>query len=140
MNSLIPPETLEAYRVTHYRVMSETSFILRVGEYSQILRSLHTTAACESSAFLTAWNPFGELCTDEVNNAAQRQLIAEIEVRSLAWLSGEGVDPNGTWPGEPSLLILGISCEEAKRLGVTFKQNALLWMDSRATPELILLR
>ena len=43
------------------------------------------------------------------------------------------------WPGEDSFLVLGISLEAVKTLGRRFGQNAVLWCDATAIPQLILL-
>ncbi|TXH37992.1 MAG: DUF3293 domain-containing protein [Burkholderiaceae bacterium] len=43
------------------------------------------------------------------------------------------------WPGEDSFLVLGINLEAVKTLGRRFGQNAVLWCDATAIPQLILL-
>jgi len=58
----------------------------------------------------------------------------------LKFLDGFGQDPAGKWTEEESFLVLGISLEAAKKLGNQFEQNAIVWSDSDAVPQLIMLR
>ena len=69
------------------------------------------------SAYLTAWNPGSEPTAQAMNQAAQARLEADLEAAGYPILRGMGVDPAGSWPGEPSVLVLGISRTEAHRLG-----------------------
>jgi hypothetical protein len=41
---------------------------------------------------------------------------------------GEGVDPSGKWPAEPSILVLGIKLDEALSIGHRYQQNAILFI------------
>ena len=68
------------------------------------------------------------------------QLEEEIKFRGLAYIAGEGKHPVGDWPGEPSYLVFDLSLEAAKTLGRKFNQNAIVWCDLDAVPQLILLR
>ena len=52
---------------------------------------------------------------------------------------GVGQDPSGNWPPENSFLILGISKTDAENLGRKYEQNAILWINHEALPELVLL-
>jgi hypothetical protein len=77
--------------------------------------------------------------TREVNEAAQAQLEAELTALGLPFLRGEGVDPSGSWPGEPSVLVLGITEEEARRLGRRYGQNAIVVAGRDAVARLVML-
>ncbi len=46
---------------------------------------------------------------------------------------------SGEWPGEPSFLAFDITEEHAVALGHLFGQNAILWMEGDAVPQLRLL-
>lgn len=138
--SLIPEATINAYLATDYRVMAAEPFVLNVGRTSPELALSFELDRTDSAAFITAWNPCGELASDMENRAAQQQLLAEIKALGFAYLDGEGRDPSGLWPGEPSFLVLGISLEAAKKLARQFRQNGFVYAGSDATPRLILLR
>ena len=58
----------------------------------------------------------------------------------VTFLAGLGEDPSGVWPGEPSVLVLGMSRSEAERIGREFGQLAIVWSAESAIPELVALR
>ncbi|MBU1692079.1 MAG: DUF3293 domain-containing protein [Gammaproteobacteria bacterium] len=138
--SAIPAATIKAYLATDYKVMAAESFVLNVGRASPELALRFKLDRTDSAAFITAWNPFGELTSDSENHAAQQELLAEIKTLGSLYLDGEGRDPSGRWPGEPSFLVFGISLEDAKNLARQFRQNGFVYAGSDATPRLILLR
>lgn len=138
--STIPAETLRAYRATDYRVLGVAApFTLRIGEPSAGLRDCHRAHNVDGSAFVTAWNPFGVAGSAAENGAAQTRLRARLQLRGYRFVEGRGEDRQQQWPPEASLLVLGITLDEACRLGREFEQNALLWADADAVPQLILL-
>ncbi len=134
------PTLLAAYAATHYVVNGvERPFVLRVNERSAPLEVLHRRHGVDRSAFLTAWNPRSQRRADAINQAAQSELEATLRASGLKLFSAIGIDPDGNWPGEPSVLALGIAREQAEQIGRQYGQNALLWMGADAVPELVLL-
>ena len=134
------PNLLAAYAATHYIVNGvERPFVLRVNERSAPLEVLHRRHGVDRSAFLTAWNPRSQRRADAINQAAQSELEATLRASGLKLFSAIGIDPDGNWPGEPSVLALGIAREQAEQIGRQYGQNALLWMGADAVPELVLL-
>lgn len=141
MGSNLPPDILEAYRRTHYRVsVPESEFILRVDEPSDRLREILREHPEGGAAFITADNPGSVRISTEKNRSARQVLLLELEQKGLPFYLGVGEDPSGRWPGEESFLVLGIALEEAKTLANRFGQNALLWAGPDGTPHLMLLR
>ena len=138
--SAIPAATINAYLATDYRVMAAEPFVLNIGRASPELGLRFKLDRIDSAAFITAWNPFGELTSDSENRAAQQELLAEIKALGLPYLDGAGQDPSGLWPGEPGFLVFGISLGAAKKLAGQFRQNGFVYAGSDATPRLILLR
>jgi len=138
--SAIPAATINSYLATNYRVMAAEPFFLNIGRASPELALWFKLNRTDSAAFITAWNPFGELTSDSENHAAQQELLAEIKALGLPCLDGEGWDPSGRWPGESSFLVFGISLGAAKKLAGQFRQNGFVYARSDATPRLILLR
>jgi hypothetical protein len=57
----------------------------------------------------------------------------------VRFIDGIGQHPSTAW-GEPSFLVLGVSLETARELGVRHEQNAIIWVGSDAVPQLVLLR
>ena len=138
--SVIPLETIRAYSETEFHVDARPPFTLRVGEYCEHLISLYKQFRAESCAYVTACNPRGETISDEENFWLQSELANELDQRSLKCFDGVGKHPDGDWPGEQSFLVLGISLETSKTLGIKLNQNAIIWCSVDAVPQLILLR
>lgn len=138
--TMIAEALVQAYVETDYIVQTQPAMTLRVAEQSPQLMQLHKQHRVACSAFMTAFNPYSLACTPEVNLSRQQELMSELKIRSLKYIEGIGQHPSNDWPGEPSLLVLGLSLEAAKTLGSRFEQNALVWMGADGIPELVLLR
>jgi hypothetical protein len=131
-------ELIQAYKETHYTVKDAVSFVLHIGVVSEALLVCHKRHRVDCSAFITAWNHFSQQLTAQENEERQRALIAEIKGRSLSFLPGVGQHPSNNWPGEQSVLVLGLLLEAAKTLGRRFEQNAVLWTGRDGVPELLM--
>jgi putative PIN family toxin of toxin-antitoxin system len=131
----LTPELIEAYGQALYAI--EGGPVMRIGEPSAPLDELLAAHGVASAAFVTAANPRGEPGSHAANQAAMAALRA-----SLAWdfLSGEGRDAQGRWSAEPSLFVLGIPRHAAEALGRRCDQNAIVFVEKGAAPELVLLR
>ena len=145
IETMIPPDTLRAYRETHYKVYrddtpADLAFTLEIDVVCDDLIKVYAHHEVDCSAYLTACNPYSRQCDERHNADRQRELRAEIERRGLRCLSGVGQHPSNQWPGEDSFLVLGLSLEDAKALGTQFEQNAIVWCGVDAKPKLILLR
>ena len=138
--SAIDPATIVAYRETHYTVHCAPELTLIVGMAHAGLASLHKAVGVGCSAFVTACNPFSKILTDSENTQRQAALEREVRARGLHMFKGVGRHPNSDWPGEPSVLILGLDLQAARTLGARFEQNAIIWSAADAVPQLILLR
>lgn len=135
------PSLIAAYRAAHYEVSGVTPpFVLHVDVASAPLAALHQARGVACSAFLTACNPQGVAVAPAVNAEAQRRLEAELHRVGYPCVAGFGRDPDGCWPGEASLLVLGLARDRAIRVAGRFEQNALVWAGADATPALVLLR
>jgi uncharacterized protein len=131
----LTPELIQAYEAALYAVQGGP--VLRIGERSAALEALLDAQGAATAAFVTAANPRGEPRSQATNEEAMRVLRA-----SLAWpyLPGEGRDPEGRWRAEPSVLLLGISRPDAEALGRRLEQNAIVFVEKGAAPELVLTR
>ncbi|MEO6421438.1 MAG: DUF3293 domain-containing protein [Candidatus Nitrotoga sp.] len=139
-DSVISPETIQAYRETDYRVDRERSLVLRINEFNESLATLYKINRVNCCAFITACNPFGQAIDETANAHLQEKLASEIKNRGLIYFKGSGKNIIGDWPSEPSYLVLGISLEASKSLGIKYDQNAIVWCGSDAVPHLVLLR
>ena len=125
---------------TDYHVLCEVPVTLNIGAANAGLAALHTSHSVESSAYVTACNPFNQALDNSANDARQAVLVRELQQHGLTYIKGIGQHPTNGWPGEQSFLVLGLSREDAKMLGARHEQNAIVWCDQDAKPELILLR
>ena len=137
--SEIPAAILSAYLETDYHVFSEPPFALRIKQPSEPLANLFRQYKTSCAAFLTACNPFSRKLDDAANAERQVELAKELTQRGRSFIEGEGRHPSGNW-AEPSYLVLGLSLDEAKKLGRQFEQNAIVWCGADTVPELVLLR
>jgi hypothetical protein len=132
-------DLFDAYRRTEYRVADcGYSFVLRIGEPSDALRDCHGDFAVACSAFITACNPRSTATPRAANEAAMSRLEHALADLCCRWLRGEGIDPSGEWPGEPSLLALGLDEAAAIELARRFDQYAIVWSGADAAPRLVI--
>jgi hypothetical protein len=125
----MPDPAIEAaYRATDYRVDDNPfgPFVIRVGEPSAGADRLLAVHGQTTWAFITACNPGSERLPDEQNVRQMANLEAELREGSWPHYAGTGVGRDGTWPPEPSFLVLAISEAEALNLARQFGQNAIV--------------
>ena len=140
LKSAIDPDTLRAYTETHYRVLGDAPTTLHIGHANPDLAELHRVFGVDCSAFITAANPFSSLTAATANAVRQSALADQLGLMKLRFIEGIGEHPSGTWPAEPSFLVLGLILSDAKQLGTNHGQNAIIWCGSDTVPQLILLR
>ncbi len=128
---------LDAYRAALYEVDGQTRFVLRVDRVSEPLRELCQAHGVSSAAYLTAFNPGSQRVSDATNRLAQQRLVACIEADGWPVVSGRSLAPDGGWPPEDSILVLGIPQHQALDMGRRFEQAAILWSDKDAVPRLL---
>ena len=134
-------EKIAAYKATDYRVgEAGSAFILRIGVPSDDLRLLYKTTGQTCAVFVTAFNPYGTIQSDEANQRAHARLGDHIRSLTPHVIEGDGADPSGKWPPEPSILALGIDNPTARLLGERAHQDAVVWAGSDGVPRLLLLR
>jgi uncharacterized protein DUF3293 len=135
----LAPDLEQSYRQAHYVVFGAPDLVLRIGEASEVLEAILDEEGAESAAYLTAANPGGVL-QDERSNAlsaaALHQVLADA---GYTCYLGEGRDPSGAWPPEPSVLAVGISRHEAEVIGRSYEQNAIVFVEKGKAPELVAL-
>ena len=136
----IADRLFESYRQTDYQVHGPVPFSLKIGQLSEPLRQLYKHHRCDCAAFITACNPLIQKLDPVVNAQRHLDLMADLTSRSLIFVQGVGIGQDPDWPGEVSCLILGLALEASRVLGHKFNQNAIVWCDQDAQPELVLLR
>lgn len=136
----LPPELIQAYRETHYRVECVEPFTLKVDQVSsEVLKAL-AKRGLKCCAFVTALNPYSIAMKAEENTILERKLNLHLNAQGLNHTPGEGVHPSNGWPAERSSLIWGVSETNAREIAEEFQQDAFIWVGEGGVPELILLR
>lgn len=113
---------------------------LTVDQPSEVLGAIFNMAGLATSAFITAHNPFGNALPEEENKERHEELVRIVKSLGLRGFSGRGRDPEGLWPAEESLLIVGLCREAACTLGAQLQQNAILFAEEDFIPRVVLLR
>jgi hypothetical protein len=138
----LPVQLIAAYFATDYGVqVGETKLVIRIGQSNPALAACLSHESTPTGAYLTAWNPEGEACSEGENDARHQELEATLRMSSVPFLRGSGQGRDGRWPAEDSVLAVGLSLAQAVDLGHRFAQNAFVWIPGpQADAELILLR
>jgi hypothetical protein len=139
-HSTLNPDTVRGYAETEYHVSALSPFILKVGHQSPELQAAYAEMEADTAFFITACNPFSEILPNAENLELQKNLATELAARKLKFLNAVGKHPESDWPGEAGYLVFGLSQDEANAMGAQWRQNAIVYCDSNAVPELVLLR
>lgn len=139
-SSCLPDELLKAYEDTYYHVYHKPPFTLRIGVFSDQALQLQQRLGVNSSAFITAYNPTSQLLSNVENQCRNRRLLEEVTKGAFHAIPGYGHLPTSGWPGEHSILVLGLARIDAAVLSERFGQNAFVYLSEQAVPELVLLR
>jgi hypothetical protein len=102
----ISPCLIRAYREAKYVVEHISPITLHVGQSSLRLSSLLKEHQVNTAAFITAYNPYSNVLSEQENISAHNSLIKDINALGLQTFHGFGQDLNEQWPKERSVLIL----------------------------------
>ena len=137
-----PPDRalIERYEETVYRVRDgDVEFVLELGRPCEPLARLYRERQKATAAFISAFNPYSQATDPALNEAANERLRADLETGGCEVLEALGSNREGTWE-EASFLALGLGREAATALGRQYRQNAIVFAEADAVPELLLLR
>ena len=136
----INEELIAAYKGANYcSGQGDSEFCLFIGVYSEQLSQMYAKTGSNSAVFITAYNPYSQIQSKEINETAHKSLLTDLAVSSIYWVEGMGHDTNSDW-WEASVLALGVSLELGSQLGTKYGQNAIVWACADAIPKLVLLR
>jgi hypothetical protein len=136
-SSWLSTELLQAFSETHYIVHHESPFMMHIGQHCPELKALMAEQNVLSAAFITAWNPFSQNLPAKENQDRQDELKANLKKRGLICIDGIGKHPSNNWPGEVSVLVLGLDLEAAKSLARQYDQHAFVWALGDCVPQLV---
>jgi len=134
----LSPDLLAAYENADYVVFADPEVVLKIGEPSRRLDALLEQEGASTAAFVTAANPRSEPRSPGENAAALAKLDQVVAAAGYPWCAGEGREPDGSWV-EPSRLVIGIYRDHAQTLARLFGQNAIVFVEKGAAPELVVL-
>lgn len=128
----------EAYRRTSFFADTPPARLrLRIGEVHAELDAWLLREGVRTWAYVTAYNP-GSIALDEDENIRrQTALEGVLGSAGLRFFPGEGVGDDGRWPPERSVLVLGVTREQALELGRRFGQRAVVYGESGGPAELL---
>ena len=137
---MINPDLLKSYKLANYHVDASPSFILKIDIHSPELESIYKKSYKHTAAFITAFNPYSKELSAQENKDRNLKLEELIKSLHFDYMRGEGKCGDGDWDGEESFLIFGITEKKASEIGKEFEQNAIVWCDKDAIPQLLLLK
>lgn len=127
----------DAYLHTTYILEAGNDALpLRIGKPDAQLDNLLLQHTCTAWAFVSAWNPMSRPTPKAQNEAAHQRLESIVTACGWPYFQGRGTGDRTDWPPEPGLFILGITLQEALRLGRQFAQLAILAGVRGGAPEL----
>jgi hypothetical protein len=88
-------------------------------------------------AYITAWNPYSKPTNPDRNDERHKDLLAELTDYPL--FAGEGIGTDPEWEPEKSVLVLGISRQQAVSIGNKYEQNAIVFGVLNTKAELVML-
>jgi len=135
----LTPDLEKSYRQALYVVFGAPDLVIRIGESNPTLDEILDEEGAESAAYLTAANPGGVLQDERANALSAAALHQVLADAGYTCYLGEGRDPSGEWPAEPSVLAVGISRHEAEVIGRSYEQNAIVFIEQGKAPELVAL-
>lgn len=125
---------LQAYEQTNYCFDEIT---LNIGKPSKQVAERLKPYKPLGALFITAWNPLGEVATDEDNKNANMKLYQDLISRNLNVIEGYGESPDGIWR-EDSFFAYPVNRQLSLELCKVYKQNAVVYIDSDGVPEMLL--
>jgi len=132
MNDLI-----NAYLETDYFI-NKFKLPLKIGIKSIELEEIFKLHKIKSASYITAYNPYSKILNIDENKKRNKDLC--LLCKEYTCIEGIGKHLSNEWEGEPSFLFLGMNLEIAKQIGKKYEQNAILWIDEDAIPQIVILR
>ncbi len=138
MSDPIPTNLWTAYRRTAF-CASVDGIAIRIcpdATHPSLDDALHTRRVT-TWAYITAWNPGSRQLSRQENDARHQQLKNDVAALGFEVFEGEGFPMNIAWPPERSLLVFGISMQEAIAIGRRYGQHAIVFGEAGRKAELL---
>jgi len=133
----IDERLVQAYQQSEYRLIwPEIQIFLE--QTNAELDTLLIDNNCFEACLITAYNPRSERLNDHENQKRQGELLDWLKAENYRWIKGKSIDPNGDWPEEEQLLILGMRKKVGGDLARLYEQNAFVYLVIGQITELVL--
>ncbi len=121
------PFLQKAYTETAYVILNEEQiFEVFVDQFNNNFNKWCNTKKITSWAVITAYNPYSKELLNTENRELNHQLKDTILQQGFRFNEARGVPKNSDWDSEESFFIHNITLQEAKEIGVNYKQNAII--------------
>tara|TARA_A100001011_G_C14258411_1_gene821179 strand:+ start:381 stop:794 length:414 start_codon:yes stop_codon:yes gene_type:complete len=135
---LLTTELIKAYLNANYFILEKEQFKFQIGAYSKDFENLFKQYNVNTGSFISAYNPRSQPTIQIQNKDKHRRFKNRLLKDSLRFLEAVSTDPLGNWPPEYGFLVLGVNKNKAIQFGISLCQNAIVYIDFKAVPELIL--
>ena len=125
-----------AYLNTTFKVY-QPLIEIKVGLANEVLDDLLIKNNSTEWAYITAFNPYSQTLPAEQNELRHAKLRDRLQHYRVFEGEGSGEDPN--WPAEKSFLVIGITKNDAAKIGILFEQNAIVVGEKSKPAELLML-
>lgn len=129
---------IQAYLEAKYVACSDHYITMQVNHFNAALLQVMVKNGYASAAFITAYNPFSNPLTQEENEQRHQHFLSIIAEKNIPHFTGFGTDKEEEWPKEQSLLLFNITKLDSLELAKQFGQNAILWIEDDAIPQLLI--
>ena len=133
---MVSQDLKSAYLNTLYKVYQPVLEI-KIGLVNEELDALLIKNNCTEWAYITAFNPYSQTLSAEKNELRHAKLRDRLEHYRI--FEGEGAGEDPTWPAEKSFLVIGITKNDAAKIGILFEQNAIVVGEKSKPAELLML-
>lgn len=90
----------------------------------------------KSGVLLTAWNPRSKKLNRTKNRAANQKLYKDLKRKTNKIFFAQGREKHDQF-FEDSFVAIGVSLEDAFKLGAKYKQNAVVYFEKKKKAELV---
>lgn len=132
---MLDPSLIAAYQQTNYCFGNRA---LNVDTVSSDAQALLQRFSPKGGIFITAWNPLGEVKSNEENQIANLMLKDELNKLGLTIIDGYGESPDGKWH-EDSFFAYPIDEKTSYQLCQKYQQNAVVYVDDNGLAKLLFL-
>lgn len=131
---------IQAYQTAVYRIHSSPECILKAAEISECAHELLIKHHASSATILTAFNPYSNLLSNEINLARHHELLLHIKRLGITYLDASGEDQIGNWKPERGYCLFNLGKARSVEMAKIFEQNAYIFIDSSGLVSLELTR